>query len=103
MKKLLEPGSPLTPQNYLRLTYWDNRTSDDLRPEVAERRDGFEDGHLLERARAAVGATADESRTSDSMAEQTHTDAVLGGPAEAAINARSWSGTPSRAFSSYNS
>ena len=51
---------------------------------MAELRDWFEDGHLSEGARAEVGAGADELRTSDAMAEQTHTDAALGGPAEAA-------------------
>jgi hypothetical protein len=44
MKKLLELGSPLTQQNYLRLAYWDDRTIDDLGPEeLAELPEGFED------------------------------------------------------------
>lgn len=101
------PGSPLTQQNYLRLTYWDNRTIDDLRPEVAERRDGFEDGHLLERARAAVGATADEHvppilwrskhiRTRCWADRPKAADGMLALSFDRnlQINARSWSGTP---------
>lgn len=31
--KLLELGSPLTQENYLRLAYWDDRTVEDLGPE----------------------------------------------------------------------
>ena len=43
VKKLLELGSPLTQQNYLRVAYWDDRTIDDLGPEeLAELPEDFE-------------------------------------------------------------
>ena len=48
-KKLLELGSPLTQQNYLRLAYWVDRTIDDLGPEeIAELPEGFEDWPISE-------------------------------------------------------
>jgi hypothetical protein len=44
LKKLLELGSALTQENYLRLAYWDDRTIDDLGPEeLAELPEGFEE------------------------------------------------------------
>jgi hypothetical protein len=50
MKKLLELGSPLTQENYLRLAYWDDRKLADLGPEeLAELPEGFEDWPRTER------------------------------------------------------
>jgi len=43
VKMLLELGSPLTQQSYLRLAYWDNRKFEDLGPEErAELPEDFE-------------------------------------------------------------
>jgi len=50
LKKLLELGSPLTQQNYLRLAYWDDRTIDDLGPEeLAELPEEFESWPRIEK------------------------------------------------------
>jgi hypothetical protein len=43
VKMLIELGSPLTQESYLRLAYWDDRTIDDLGPEeLAELPEDFE-------------------------------------------------------------
>jgi len=50
LKKLLELGSPLTQENYLRLAYWDDRTIEDLGPEeLAELPEGFEEWSRTEK------------------------------------------------------
>jgi len=44
VQMLLKLGSPLTQERYLRLAYWEDRTIEDLGPEVlAELPEGFEE------------------------------------------------------------
>ena len=52
VKMLLELGSPLTQQNYLRLAYWDDRKLEDLGPE--ERAELPEDFELWPRTESEI-------------------------------------------------